>query len=54
MLGETGIGLYVAYVFIGAFLVIVVAMIVRLAFIVSLLWIGPLAALLRRLRKATK
>jgi hypothetical protein len=51
MIGETGIGLYTAYAFICAFLVIVVVMIARLAFVMSLLWIAPVAALLRRLRR---
>lgn len=51
MLGETGLGLYAAYALICLFLVVVVAMMLRLAVTMSLLWLEPLATLLRRLRR---
>ena len=48
MLGESGAGIYVAYAVIVAFIVLVVVMFLRLAIIFSLLWLMPVAAVLRR------
>ena len=48
MLGETGIGTYVAYAVICAFVLLVVVVILRTAVMLSLLWLMPLGALLRR------
>lgn len=48
MIGETGIGLYVAYAFIVAFLLLLLVMFLRVAALASILWFSPLATLLRR------
>jgi hypothetical protein len=49
MLGETGVGIYVAYALIIAFLVAIVLLFLRTAVMVSLLWLMPVARLLRRI-----
>ena len=48
MLGETGFGTYVAYAVICAFVLLVVLVVLRTAVMLSLLWLMPLGALLRR------
>lgn len=48
MLGQTGIGTWIAYGLICAFLVLISFMTLRLALMLSLLWILPVVALLRR------
>lgn len=48
MLGNPGVGTYVAYALICGLLLVVVFMFLRLVVMLSLLWLVPLAALLRR------
>ena len=49
MLGESGIGTWMAYAVIVAFLVLIVLAFLRTIVLVSLLWLAPVAALLRRI-----
>lgn len=48
MPGETGLGTWVAYGVIVAFLLLVLLLFLRTAVMVSLLWLAPAAALARR------
>jgi len=54
MVGQSGIGTYVAYAFIWAFLLLLVVIFARVVLTVSMLWLMPVAALLRRLRLVTR
>lgn len=47
-MGDPGLGTYVAYALICAFLLVLALMVLRLVVMFSLLWLLPLAALLRR------
>lgn len=51
MLGETSVGLYVAYGFICLFLLVVVVLTLRVVVLVSLLWLTPVAEAFRRFRR---
>ena len=48
MLGDSGPGTYFAYALICALLLVIVVMLLRVLFMFSLLWLEPLASLLRR------
>lgn len=48
MLADPGVGTYVFYALLCAFLFVVAFMFLRLALMLSLLWLLPLATLLRR------
>lgn len=52
-MGEATVGTYIAYGVIVLFLLVVVAMFIRFAAMVSLLLLSPAAAVLRRLRGRT-
>ena len=48
MLGQEGIGTYFAYAVMWAFIAIAVLVVLRTAVLASLLWLMPLAKVLRR------
>jgi hypothetical protein len=48
MLDNPGVGTYVFYALLCAFLLVIVVVFLRLMVMFSLLWLVPLAALLRR------
>ena len=48
MLGDSGVWTYTAYALVGALLLAIVVVFLRLVVMLSLLWLMPLAAVLRR------